>query len=129
MGWKSRNPKKEYPKCNFDDWFKERGVKLFAVKPTDKALFEPTKRPQLDAVQYSYEVYCKVLDNPKMTNEEVFKQLDKKYPHLKIQRDIREVDSVVGASIPIYKHYANTILNNVCKGIFPGSDLNKNRRK
>ena len=53
-----------------------------------------------------------------MTNEEVFKQLDKKYPHLKIQRDIREVDSVVGASIPIYKHYANTILNNVCKGIF-----------
>ena len=131
-GWggKAEILKKEYPKCNFDDWFKERGVKLFAVKkPTDKALFEPTKRPQLDAVQYSYEVYCKVLDNPKMTNEEVFKQLDKKYPHLKIQRDIREVDSVVGASIPIYKHYANTILNNVCKGIFPGSNLNKNRRK
>ena len=30
--FKSRNLKKEYPKCNFDDWFKERGVKLFAVK-------------------------------------------------------------------------------------------------
>ena len=74
VGGKAEILKKEYPKCNFDDWFKERGVKLFAVKkPTDKALFEPTKRPQLDAVQYSYEVYCKVLDNPKMTNEEVFK--------------------------------------------------------
>ena len=49
---------KNYPKRNFNEWFEERGLKLFAVKkPTDKALFEPTTYPALDAIYFSYETY------------------------------------------------------------------------
>ena len=70
---------KKYPKRNFNEWFEERGLKLFAVKkPTDKALFEPTTYPTLDAIYFSYETYRLQLDNPKMTNRQIFKSFEKK---------------------------------------------------
>ena len=117
---------KNYPKRNFNEWFEERGLKLFAVKkPTDKALFEPTTYPALDAIYFSYETYRLQLDNPKMTNEQIFKSLRKRKTQMVEGLDNLKIHSGEGNNkydnLGIYKkRYASILLDNVCKGIFPG---------
>ena len=117
---------KKYPKRNFNEWFEERGMKLFAVKkPTDKALFEPTTYPALDAIYFSYETYRLQLDNPKMTNEQIFKSLRKRKTQMVEGLDNLKIHSGEGNNkydnLGIYKkRYASILLDNVCKGIFPG---------
>ena len=100
-------------------------MKLFAVKkPTDKALFEPTTYPALDAIYFSYETYRLKLDNPKMTNRQIYESFEKRNQKVIESKSlkIRSGDGNDGYDgIGIYKkRYANILLDNVCKGIFPG---------
>ena len=104
---------------HFEKWFKERKIELFSVKnPKDKPKYIPTVGCQKDSIITSYKVYCKKLEGMKLY--QIKDYLDGK-PHREKRPRMRgrgETDILSGVNV--YVRYAKKILDNVCKGEFPG---------